>query len=97
MPLYSPVLFRHLQVQWSYPGEDQGGNYSCEITGIDNTGHSTVFTKSIDVTVAEPSLSDLVGYLCVRVKCLVVNICVLDREKGYSLWHIWQTCLYKLF
>jgi len=53
----------HLLLEWSYPGEAQSGNMSCEANGINAAGHNTVFSTSLVVGVQEPSLSDLVDHV----------------------------------
>merc|ERR1711978_380138 len=52
-----------LLLNWSYPGDSERGNLTCEANGIDATGHTTSFSTSLMVNVKEPSLTDLMNLL----------------------------------
>jgi len=52
-----------LLLNWSYPGDSERGNLTCEANGIDATGHTTSFSTSLMVDVKEPSLTDLMNLL----------------------------------
>ena len=53
----------YLQVNWTYPGPDQQGTYTCTITGFDVRGHPVTASKSIDVSDTEITLRDLYNYI----------------------------------
>jgi len=53
----------YIELTWSYPGEAQSGNYSCEANGITTIGHTVRFLTSLQMPVKNPGLSDLIQYV----------------------------------
>jgi len=53
----------YLELTWPLPGQEQGGNYTCEVNGIVGAGHNEVLTKSLVMPVEAPSLSQLTSHI----------------------------------
>lgn len=49
-----------LEVNITYPREDQAGNYSCLVTAIDDIGHTIVYSTSVAIDITSPTINDLV-------------------------------------
>jgi len=52
-----------LLINWTYPGEAESGNLTCEANGIDAAGHTSRFSTDLVIGVQEPSLTDLVSHV----------------------------------
>lgn len=51
----------YLQVSIAQPTSHDAGEYVCEVNGVNSRGHSVVFSTSVDVDVATPTIADLVA------------------------------------
>ena len=56
----SHIHFRFLELTWDYPTDVQSGNYTCEVNGVDKSGHHVMFSTSVDLPVRYPDIKDLV-------------------------------------
>jgi len=52
-----------LQVDVHFPRQQESGEYMCEVTGVDDKGHSYDFTQSLEVTTQDITLDDVVQNL----------------------------------
>ena len=68
----------HLELSWTYPGDDQAGEFSCEANAVNDIGHSVVFSTSLAVTAREPSLADLVNH----IHDMEVCVCAFQSSNG---------------
>ncbi|CAL1547864.1 unnamed protein product [Lymnaea stagnalis] len=73
----------YLQVVWENPLEDQGGSYSCEAMTLTADRHPTSLSKTFEISVTEPSISDLVKYVAAHERTIADHkkyIADLERE-----------------
>lgn len=73
----------YLQVTWENPLEEQGGSYSCEAMTLTADRHPTPLSKTFEVSVTEPSISDLVKYVAAHETTIADHkkyIAELQRE-----------------
>jgi len=60
-----------LHLSWTYPSDAQAAQYTCESNGLNALGHYVSMTKTLEVGVGEPTLSDLVKYVGNQQKMVV--------------------------
>ncbi|KAH9505462.1 hypothetical protein Btru_057390 [Bulinus truncatus] len=53
----------YLQVTWDYPGEDEAGEYICEVFALNSDNHPVNLKSTLTVLSREPTISDLVKYI----------------------------------
>jgi len=50
----------YIELTWRYPTSAQAGTYGCNITGLNDAGHTILFTKTVELEAISPTIDDLV-------------------------------------
>ena len=50
-----------MEVTFTSPTQNETGEFVCEVNAITEAGHGVVFSTSVEVTMSQPTMSDLVS------------------------------------
>jgi len=53
----------HIEITWTYPTADKSGSYTCDVTAVDDVGHTVSLSSVVEVGMTSPTTEDLVNYI----------------------------------
>jgi len=53
----------YMEVTFTSPTQNETGEFVCEVNAITEAGHGVVFSTSVEVTMSQPTMSDLISHI----------------------------------